>query len=498
MNRLFPILLLLVFAPYLKGQEVFNTIRPTTETRTELLPLDSGGYVVMHQGQLDWKRLVIREFDRYGQMVDSTSYLFDANVDNLGTGLIQIKGKQEFIFCQIRYGYKIHAQAHFLRFNRNWDTLSSRLYMFNDSLDVSAKSIVADSDSTFLLTGSAFDTVNYKTALLLSRFDNDFNLLWETKLDDPVNIVGGHWGLHILPTANAIYVGAGRFYPGGQLPHAGSINKFDLQGNLLWHKLFTASDGTGAPYLGTRSGGNMFFLTKDFLDTNIVGLSSPESMRFGIFDPNGNILEDRLRGPLEEIFWVANFVQLQDHSCVIAGGYSAGNGGINSQISKYDEDGNILWRRIHYHVLPDATSVLENIKATPDGGFVASGEFSDGQNRLVAGRQTWLLKVDEFGCENVCHTIGEAETVLVKSEIASIYPNPAQDQLFVDWQQIDPNTQIAMELINAKGVVVLKEHLSAYSGEQSVFQLGGLASGLYVIRFTSSAYGIQNRKLMID
>jgi hypothetical protein len=281
------------------------------------------------------------------------------------------------------------------------------------------------------------------------------------------------------------------------LPHAGSINKFDLQGNLLWHKLFTSPQGAVARYLGTRSDGDFFFLTKQSLDTNVVGLSSPESMRFGIFDSAGNILEDRLRGPLEEIFWAGNFVQLPDHSCVIAGGYS-GEDGLNSHISKYDEDGNIIWRRIHYHMFSDATSVLENIKATPDGGFVASGEFRDSQNRLVAGRQTWLLKVDEFGCENVCHTIGEAETVLVKSEIASIYPNPAQDQLFVDWQQIDPNTQIAVELINAKGVVVLKEHLSAYSGEQSVFQLGGLASGLYVIRFSSSAYGIQNRKLMID
>ena len=497
MKRLFQILLLLAFAPYLKGQEVFNTIRPTTETRTELLPLDSG-YVVMHQGQLDWKRLVIREFDRYGDLVDSTSYLFDEYVDNLGAGLFQIDGKQEFIFCQTSNGYKVPTQAQFIRFNRNWDTLSSRLYRYKDSLDVQAKSIIADSDSTFLLTGSAFDTVNYKTALLLSRFDNDFNLLWESRLDDPTAIVGGHWGHHIQVTANAIYVGGGRFYPGGQLPHAGSINKFDLQGNLLWHKLITSTEGTGAFYLGNRSDGNFLFMTTENLDSNIVDLITPEAMRFGIFDSDGNIIENKLRDPFEEIFWPSNIVQLPDHSFVSAGAYSGGNGGLNSQISKFDEDGNIIWRRIHYHMFSDATSVLENIKATPDGGFVASGEFRDSQNRLVAGRQTWLLKVDEFGCENVCHTIGEAETVLVKSEIASIYPNPAQDQLFVDWQQIDPNTQIAMELINAKGVVVLKEHLSAYSGEQSVFQLGGLASGLYVIRFSSSAYGIQNRKLMID
>jgi hypothetical protein len=496
MKRFIQILILLAIVPYAKGQEVFNKIHPTTETRTELLTLDSG-YVVMHQGQMDSKRLVIREFDHQGNKIDSVSYLFDEMVDNLGAGLCQINGKQEFVFCQTRYGYRIPTQAHLIRFDRDWDTLSSRLYMFNDSLDVSAKSLVADSDSTFLLTGSAFDTINYKTSLFLSRFDTDFNLLWETKLDDPVDVVGGHWGFHILPTANAIYVGAGRFYPGGQLPHAGSINKFDIHGNLLWHELIISSGGNGALSLGTRSDGNFFFMTNERLDSNIMGLITPESMRFGIFDGDGNILENKSRAPFEEVFWASNLVQMSDHSFVITGGY-AGDSGLNSHISKMDENGNILWRRIHYHVFPDATSVLENIKATPDGGFVASGEFSDSQDRLATGKQTWLLKVDEFGCENVCHTIGEAETVLIKNEIASIYPNPAQDQLFVDWQQIDPNTQIAVELINAKGVVVLKEHLSAYSGEQSVFQLGGLASGLYVIRFSSSAYGIQNRKLMID
>ena len=73
--------------------------------------------------------------------------------------------------------------------------------------------------------------------------------------------------------------------------------------------------------------------------------------------------------------------------CPFLGGLQCG------LIERLDASGNLLWAKVYSSGVDDTDSVINQIRQTSDGGFVAAGSFRDSDYHIGA----WVLKVDSAG-----------------------------------------------------------------------------------------------------
>jgi hypothetical protein len=69
----------------------------------------------------------------------------------------------------------------------------------------------------------------------------------------------------------------------------------------------------------------------------------------------------------------------------------------------------------------------------------------------------------------------------------AIYPNPANEQVFVDLTGI--SGEVMLELVSADGKICISRHLA--SGDLEVISLTSLAPGIYSLRIGNAAIGVQ-------
>ena len=401
------LLLLLLVTATLAGQSRFNRKYSWGESQPELLVLDSS-YVSMYIYDQNKNGLVIREYDLLGDVVDSAYYLFDDTPFTTGHCLYKLEGKQRYIGA-----FSIGGQVRFIKFSRQWDTLSSGIHKV-DTNYTSVRSLYPDSDSTFMACGP-FDGANNLSGLYLCRVDTSLNVLWEKRYQDTTNVTfGGYFGGFITPVSDKGYLlGLGGSYASLR-PNKAFIIRTDSQGNELWKKEFSPPERIAAIRLKQRKDGNYFYITSQSLDTNFRGYQSPEILRYGIIDTSGNILEDKYIGPILDNLHSSAFTQTLDGHFVI-GGYTYVDPGKDvSYLFKFNEDGDSIWHRQYWHGYPEGLSILYAAKATPDSGLILAGDFLDAEGRYYTfggvSNWTWLLKLDQYGCDTAgCEQVGIEE-----------------------------------------------------------------------------------------
>ncbi|UTW61374.1 T9SS type A sorting domain-containing protein [bacterium SCSIO 12741] len=75
-----------------------------------------------------------------------------------------------------------------------------------------------------------------------------------------------------------------------------------------------------------------------------------------------------------------------------------------------------------------------------------------------------------------------------------IYPNPAKDQVFIEWS--DPSEETTIRVYNASGALVLQEAISIESGRAYKLDVSSYPTGVYQVVSSSSA-GTQTKQLII-
>jgi len=311
----------------------------------------------------------------------------------------------------------------------------------------------------------------YNISLVCINKDGDFN--WIKTYDS-----GGNedFNFSFLKGSDSSFYISGLTNGLGANGLRGHLIKTDVEGNLIWQKLY--NDIAGIMTINTFENVN-FILTG-------INPSQPNT--------NGRIIEINNNGErinthhftFEESLDFYRSSQISDGNIVTVGlsniNPNAHNCGI---IQKSTSNGETLWR--HRHSYNEFNSYFIDFKETDDSGFIIIGSARE----VETGQDAWLLKLDSNGClEPGCLEVGIEETEL---EIGiTIYPNPTQDRLFIK-TETSQKKPLKFSLYNLQGKLIIQESLVA---EYESFDLSNLSTGVYLVHIIDNNGKKVSRKII--
>lgn len=163
----------------------------------------------------------------------------------------------------------------------------------------------------------------------------------------------------------------------------------------------------------------------------------------------------------------------------------------DGMLLKFNSEGEELWLRryrlvesIYDRHLPD------DLRPTPDGGFVFCGEVRDGDtnnpNFEFPGQRAWVVKVDQFGClEPGCQFTDVHEISIGLENSMSIAPNPVENYCSISISlpegiPVPQNTRL--EIYDLQGKRVLELPLTDL-GAGIEINTRELPSGVYIVHW---------------
>lgn len=180
----------------------------------------------------------------------------------------------------------------------------------------------------------------------------------------------------------------------------------------------------------------------------------------------------------------------QDGNLIISGVVSTNCNNINNYkhigfIQKADTLGNILWTKWFNDIALNTPGIINKVKATNDGGFIAVGRTDHGSYR------GYICKSDEYG--NGCSTTDDLITITkvkdLKSEIILI-ENPIKNkQIYVNSIKQFSN----FEIISLNGELIERGEL-----DNNRFQLNDNIKGIAFIRLFDKGLLVKTTKIIID
>ena len=132
-----------------------------------------------------------------------------------------------------------------------------------------------------------------------------------------------------------------------------------------------------------------------------------------------------------------------------------------------DSSGNVLWKRI----IESGTSyeLITDVLATKDGGCLLAGSrFKEGETTL---HDPLLIKLDSTGSVGITENNN-------KLNIVRIYPNPATDQVRLEWEAVKLSNS-SIKIYSITGALVQKMPLSKQN--VSLLDVSELTNGEYIV-----------------
>jgi len=104
-----------------------------------------------------------------------------------------------------------------------------------------------------------------------------------------------------------------------------------------------------------------------------------------------------------------------------------------------------------------------------------------------------LILVSDCGNDTLTQTIADVSTIEYRPDGLSIYPNPAQESL---WIKLPSKEQASLSLRDASGRVVGSWSQSFEADQETEIELGNLAEGVYFLEIHSASIQYQERILI--
>ena len=162
-------------------------------------------------------------------------------------------------------------------------------------------------------------------------------------------------------------------------------------------------------------------------------------------------------------------------------------GRISNWFTYFDLQGNILSRH-EYSLNPNEDVYIQNLRRTPDGGFMMVGHDYAGMPP-----KGYLVKTDSLGrscswvgCDSIAYNFANVvlpwTPIEVEVQMFEVYPNPAQDYLSIN--NLSSEQNVTFVLYDVLGRVVLQQTLNSPSfggskGEATI-STKHLPSGIYL------------------
>jgi hypothetical protein len=153
---------------------------------------------------------------------------------------------------------------------------------------------------------------------------------------------------------------------------------------------------------------------------------------------------------------------------------------------KLRPDLGLIWQKFLFG--DDGNYRVWGIKAHPDGGIVVSGTYSP-TPPLNGAMEIFFMKTDS---EGLLTNIGEGEPKIKTTE-AILYPNPASENITIEFSQVYQTANF--RLMDIGGKVVLEKELG--TNYQSI-NISSFPSGTYVYRIVNKKGLDERGKLVVE
>jgi hypothetical protein len=170
-------------------------------------------------------------------------------------------------------------------------------------------------------------------------------------------------------------------------------------------------------------------------------------------------------------------------------------------ISKFTQDGSILWSREYTGFdRPFDRHTLHSLIHTSDGGFAFCGVSQDWNEEdpefISPPVQGWLVKLDEFGClEPGCQFLDIEQYSLDSDGSLKVYPNPSNGTFKLEMNSPSVLNSSEILITDLSGRTVHQELISA---GQSTLQIQHLSSGLYQVHWIADGILIDSEQVVVQ
>ncbi len=327
----------------------------------------------------------------------------------------------------------------------------------------------------------------------IAKVDTQGQYLWHTILHEPQE--GSYRNRFISVVENGYIVSGSQ---GGGLETEGQVEYY----NSLSDELFTLVNNESAISRGimshvVRSNGEVI-VTQPIRVTDYPGSANPSFaysksnlFRLDFVDMELELLAEHNGGGN----WITGgaiktIESSQDGLVQLGRTYLEINDSLRqvSFVTKLTEDYQVDWyTELSYEICSGCTNELYDIEQASDGGYVMVGKFSSPEDPYD---KTWLVKVDACGDLEWqgCEPVGLTDWTTSAS--VSIFPNPANDFLRIEFSAA--NEAEIIELVDLSGRVVLDMLF------ENKIDVSSLGAGIYLLRILNTEGVLHSEKLLIE
>ena len=325
-------------------------------------------------------------------------------------------------------------------------------------------------DTSFILAGETYNTVNELENIYLLRIDKNGDTLWTKNLGTEGRDFAR--GISLLNDTTVIIAGA--YYVADSLTEKAMLMRLHINGSLTWIKTY----GNFGKYCFNDLAIENNIIRAVGENQSDLGLSGNKDTYMLRCDPDGNA-DIQYSEVHDGSFCYEHIVHYGSGTENYLFGARVSN---SSDVSTYSEGDDLLIYKFHEGMYYNGASfnpsnigndIANQMIATSDGGAIAIGW---NENPLNGGSNLILVKIGPNEYFPYSHTLPDFESLVELEEKAGpvfqVYPNPVKTLIFLPASFSGEETVI----YNALGQKVLS---ALFSGEMNV---ASLDPGIYYLK----------------
>jgi hypothetical protein len=236
------------------------------------------------------------------------------------------------------------------------------------------ESIQQTSDGGYIISGVVTTTV---LEIMAIKLDSTGGITWQNTY-----AVSGYQGEgSLIQQTSSGYILCATLNPDGGTTVL-LVMSLDSSGDVLWQNTYPTGGTIGAlPWTIEQTTEGGYLLGATNFDNFEFGTSPLWALNL---DASGNVLWQKVFG-----FNPGNIHATSDGGFILAG-YTSCNPTCNPVAMKLDSSGNVVWQNLYQ--IGSVQAAFNSARETSDGGYLASGEYSDG-----SGTNVLLMQLDSDG-----------------------------------------------------------------------------------------------------
>ncbi|MBA3649010.1 MAG: T9SS type A sorting domain-containing protein [Chitinophagales bacterium] len=386
---------------------------------------------------------------------------------------------ENYASCGTKVYYNNNSDGIYIKYDRIGNIVFYQLYHggYQDAL----YNITETYDHGIVMIGytTYYDSIQNKTTddCLLMKVDSNGKVLWR-KTFGGLEVDAGY-SVHEI-SEKRLFISCLKKFAINNL--VSWIIITDSIGNIIQEKEFNNSSLNCDAAFTTTSLDNQYFLW-GCIDTIINSNDYSSPAFIGKLDENLNFVWKTIfNGPT--LNGILNVRQLSDSSIVFVGGSYP-----YAWIGKLTKSGKMIWQKNFQHdTSPD--NYFADFQQTWDKGYIITGSTNG-----PTGQDLWLVKLDSNGV--LATDTFNTGTVMIDTKKPSFkaYPNPATDQLYIEFND-GKNETWHLIITDSYGRRVFKKN---YTGNYVVeVPLNTLSNGIYFVQGILNGKSINAQPVIIQ